>query len=131
MPAEASRAAVVGSAESSGDGHAQGAAPGDSTRPPVISARIAVASAVRDGSVGRTVERLAADDPLEPVRSVVGDDPAVVDHGDLVGQRVGLVQVLGGQQHGRAVSDQPSDDVPHVLALGRVQAGGRLVEEDH
>ena len=27
--------------------------------------------------------------------------------------------------------DQAADDVPHVLALGRVETGGRLVEEDH
>ena len=30
-----------------------------------------------------------------------------------------------------AVGDQAAHDVPHVLALGRVEAGGRLVEEDH
>ena len=59
---------------------------------------------VEPGRVGRPHgQRLAADHPLEAVRGVVGDDPAVVDHGDLVGQRVGLVQVLGRQQHGRAV----------------------------
>ena len=88
-------------------------------------------SSSRAGSVGRTAMRWPPIDPLEPVRGVVRDDPAVVDDADLVGERVGLVEVLRGQQHGRAVGDEPAHDVPHVLALGRVEAGGRLVEEDH
>ena len=50
---------------------------------------------------------------------------------DLVGQRVGLLQVLRGEQHGGAVVDQPPHDAPHVLALGRVEPGGGLVQEDH
>jgi len=74
---------------------------------------------------------LAADHPLEPVRGVVRDHPPVIHHGDLVGERVGLLQVLGGEQHRRAVADQAADHVPHVLALGRVEAGGGLVKEDH
>ena len=77
------------------------------------------------------LQPLAADDPLEPVRGVVGDHPAGVDDGDLVGERVGLLEVLRGQQHRRAVADDPAYDVPHLLALGRVEAGRRLVEEDH
>src|SRR6185369_10595577 len=68
---------------------------------------------------------------LETVRCVVRDDLPVIDDADRVGQRVGLVQVLGGQQHGGAVGDQAPYDVPHVFAFGRVQAGGRLVQEDH
>ncbi len=79
---------------------------------------------------GADAQRLAADDALEPVGRVVGDHAAVVDDRDLVGQRVGLLQVLRGQQHGRAVGDQAAHDAPHVLALGGVEAGRRLVEED-
>jgi hypothetical protein len=60
----------------------------------------------------------------------VGDHAAAVDDRDLVGQRIGLVEVLGGQQDGRAVVHEAAHDAPHVLALGRVQAGRRLVEED-
>ena len=82
--------------------------------------------------VGRPYgERLAADDPLELRRRAVRDHPAVVDHRDLVGERVGLLQVLRGEQHRRPVVDQRPDDAPHVLALGRVQAGRRLVQVDH
>ena len=75
-------------------------------------------------------QRLAADDALEPVRRVVGDHAAVVDDRDLVGERVGLLEVLRGQQDGRAVVDEVAHDAPHVLALGGVQAGRRLVQED-
>ncbi len=74
---------------------------------------------------------LPADHPLERVRGVVRDHPPVIHHGDLVGERVGLLQVLRGEQHRRAVADQAADHVPHVLALGRVKARGGLVQEDH
>ncbi|MDT5041984.1 MAG: hypothetical protein QOE51_2969 [Actinoplanes sp.] len=67
-----------------------------------------------------------ADAAFETVRGVVGDHPAVVDHHDLVGERVSLLEVLGGEQNAGALGD-----APHVLALGRVETGGRLVEEDH
>ena len=58
------------------------------------------------GSDGRTDESLAADHALEPVRGVVGDHAAVVDDGDLVGEGVGLLEVLRGEQHGRALVDE-------------------------
>ena len=35
-------------------------------------------------------------------RCPLGDDPAVVDDGDPAGELIGLVEVLGGKQHGRA-----------------------------
>ena len=131
MSRRASRSTTAPRAPSSDTGTVRTSRPVDSRRaaghlgqdPPDV---------VEPGRVGGPdLEALAADDPLEPVGGVVGDDPAVVDDGDLVGQRVGLLQVLGGEQHGRAVGDQVADDLPHVLALGRVEAGGRLVEEDH
>ena len=61
----------------------------------------------------------------------LGDHPAVVEHRDPVGQLVGLLQVLGGQEDGDAAGHQVPDDLPHVAAAARVQPGGRLVEEDH
>jgi hypothetical protein len=74
---------------------------------------------------------LAADGAFETLRGVVRDHPATVDDGDLVGQGVGLLEVLGGQQHRGTVGDQAPDHIPHVFALGRVQPGRRLVQEDH
>ena len=52
-----------------------------------------------------------------------------VDDRDVVGQLVGLLQVLRGQQQRRALADQLADDLPHAEPAARVEAGGRLVEE--
>ena len=131
MPSSASRWTARGRASSPGTATESWLRPEGSGTPEPISARM-LRDVVEPGRIGRAdLDPLTADHPLEAVRGVVGDDPAVVDDADLVGQRVGLVQVLGGQQHGRSLGDEVADDVPHVLALGRVEAGGRLVEEDH
>ena len=50
---------------------------------------------------------------------------------DAVGEAVGLLQVLRREQHRGPVGDQLLDDVPQVAAAGRVEPGGRLVEEQH
>ena len=55
----------------------------------------------------------------------------MVDHGDPVGEAVGLVEVLGGEQHGRAGRDAVLDRRPQGQPAARVEAGGRLVEEQH
>ena len=57
--------------------------------------------------------------------------PAVVDHDDVVGERVRLVEVLRGEQHGDAVRDESADRPPHALPAARVEPGRRLVEEQH
>ena len=43
---------------------------------------------------------------LELGGGALGDHPAVVDDHDPVGQLVGLVEVLGGEQQGHPVGDQ-------------------------
>ena len=63
------------------------------------------------------------------VRSASGGDAAVVEHEDVVGESVGLLQVLGGQHDGRAIGGEPVDDGPERGAGHRVEAGGRFVEE--
>ena len=73
---------------------------------------------------------VAGDLPLELGRRALGDDLAVVHDGDPVAERVGLVQVVRGDEDGHALAAQPADLVPHVRAALRVEAGGRLVEED-
>ena len=55
----------------------------------------------------------------------------MVDDGDPVGELIGLLQVLGGQQHGGTGGDQLADQRPQVAAAGRVQPSGRLVQEQH
>ena len=77
------------------------------------------------------LEPLAADAVLELVGGAVGDHAAVVDDRDPVGEPVGLVEVLGREQHGRAVGDEPLDRLPQVEPAARVEAGRRLVEEQH
>jgi hypothetical protein len=74
-------------------------------------------------------ESLAAHDLLQFRGGAVGDDRAAVDDGDVVGEGVGLLQVLRGQQHRAAVAGHRADHPPHVLALARVEPGGGLVEE--
>ena len=73
----------------------------------------------------------AADLGLERVRRALGDDQPAGDDPDAVGELVGLLQVLGGEEDGRALAVQLLDLLPDRLAADRVEAGGRLVEEEH
>ncbi len=60
----------------------------------------------------------------------LGDDPATVDDADAVGQRVGLLEVLRGQEDGHAlVAGEPCDLLPERRARLRVEARRRLVEK--
>ena len=78
------------------------------------------------------VQSLTGDLLLELGRGALGHDPAAVDDGDAVGQPVGLLQVLRGEEHGGHPDPAKlGDDLPHALAAGQVEAGRRLVEEDH
>ena len=79
----------------------------------------------------RDLEALAADPVLELVGGALGDHRTVVDHRDRVGQAVGLVEVLRRQQHGRALGHQALDHLPQAQPAARVEAGRRLVEEQH
>ena len=54
------------------------------------------------GIVQAHVQRPGAHRRLELGRRALGDDAAVVDDGDAVGELVGLVEVLRRQQHGGA-----------------------------
>ena len=57
----------------------------------------------------------------------VGDDPPGVDDADPVGELVGLVEVLGGQQHGRAVARRArgSRSRPRCARAGRGRSSAR------
>ena len=77
------------------------------------------------------VDPVAAELRLELVGGAVGDDPALVDHGDAVGQLVRLLQILRGEQNGRAAADQRAHRLPHLGTAARVEPGRRLVEEQH
>ena len=96
-----------------------------SVRPSSASTAAANASA----SASIELEPVVGDAPLELRRRALGDDAAAVEHGDAVGQPVGLLEVLGGEEHGHALAGEPGHRVPHRLAAARVEADGRLVEE--
>ena len=56
----------------------------------------------------------------------------MVDDDDVVGQQVGLLEVLRREQHAwHPTTDQVADDAPHLLAAADVEPRGRLVEDQH
>ena len=68
---------------------------------------------------------------LERLGRALGDDPPAVDDPDAVGELVGLLEVLGGEEDGRAlVALRARTSSQSAAAADRVEAGGRLVEEE-
>ena len=63
-------------------------------------------------------------------RAAAADDLAVRHHRDLVGQPLGLLDVVGRHQDRRAARAQVVDQRPELGADLRVEADGRLVEQD-
>ena len=61
----------------------------------------------------------------EPVR----DDPSLVEHDEPVAELLGLVHVVGGEDEADALLLEPEEAVPQDVAGLRVEAGGRLVEQ--
>ncbi len=57
------------------------------------------------------------------------DDLAVVDDDDAVGQLLGLVEVVGGDEYADTVVAELADHLTDELAAGHVDPRGRLVEE--
>ena len=60
----------------------------------------------------------------------LGDDPALAQDHHPVGEVLGLVHVVGGEDDRRAELLQALDHVPGVAPGRRIEAGGRLVEEE-
>src|SRR5437763_6441992 len=60
----------------------------------------------------------------------LGEDATVLDDRHAVGERLGLLEVVRGEQHGLAEVPERAHGVPRRPPRGRVEAGGRLVEED-
>ena len=72
---------------------------------------------------------VAGDLALQVVGGAFGDDYPVVDDREPVGQRVGLLEVVRGQEDRRAARAQEADLVPHPRPCLRVETGRGLVEE--
>ena len=68
--------------------------------------------------------------PAQRLRGALRHDVPGGDHRDPVGQVFRLVHVMGGEEDGLAELPQPGHDLPGRAAGGRVETGGRLVQED-
>src|ERR1039458_6215668 len=103
---------------------------GDHRDQPVLAARDDLAHLGHGDPLG-TDELDPGLGPLRP-QAGGGADP---DHlpgahdADAVGEILGLVHVVGGEQDGLAQLAHAAHDLPRVAPCRRVEAGGRLVEE--
>ncbi len=61
----------------------------------------------------------------------LGDDAAVADDDEVVGDDLDLVEQVRGEQHGGAAVGVVAQQVPHPPDAGRVEPVGRLVEDEH
>ena len=74
---------------------------------------------------------VAGDTPLELVGRALGRDHPVIDDEHPVAQDVRFLQVVRGEEdRGAQLGLEPGDVLPQVAPALRVQAGGRLVQED-
>ena len=83
------------------------------------------------GSGDDGMDVVATDLPLERAGVAAGDDAAAVDDDDVVGEALGFVEVLRGQQQRGAAVDERVEDLPQLGARPRVESRRRLVEEQH
>ena len=81
----------------------------------------------RDGDV----DALGADARLQLGRRAVRDGAPVVEHDDVVGELVGLFEVLRGEDDRGALAHEVAQHLPELGAAARVETGRRLVEEQH
>ena len=97
----------------------------------VPSARERVRERVRATSrvAGVDLDDVLTGPRLELVGGAGGDHAAVVDDDDLLGELVGLVEVLRRQQHVGAGVDEVADRVPELDAAAGIEAGRRFVEQ--
>ena len=89
----------------------------------------------------RTSERKASSRPPEPEsagaapsRLISAGVPCAmmrppIDHGDPVGQRIRLVQIVGGEQHAAAARHESANVFPHAAPRFHIQPHGGLVQE--
>src|SRR6266540_1567870 len=81
------------------------------------------------GSADVDLDHLAPCALLQLGGCALGDGSAVIDDDDLIGQVVGFVQVLGGEQNVGPPVDEPAHRVPQVEAASWIHTRGRLVEQ--
>src|ERR1700730_8145883 len=72
--------------------------------------------------------RLHVGELAEGIGSAVGDEPAVIDVGDLTAA-LGFVHVMRGDEKRYALAGELEKEIPELAAGDRVNAGGGLVKE--
>ena len=92
------------------------------------TARVAERERVRVGELD--LDEPAGDLTFQLVGAALGDQLPVVEHRDAVGELIGLLQVVRGEEDRDAVADQVANDPPHGATTPGVEAGGGFVEED-
>jgi hypothetical protein len=80
-----------------------------------------------DGIGEANGQQVRADGSLKLRGRSVGDNAAVIHHGNALGEPVRFLEVLSGQEHGGASVAQLLDTCPQLLPGVGVQAGGRLI----
>src|SRR5438105_13483627 len=79
----------------------------------------------------RLAEAAAQELRDERSRRVERDDLPGVHDRDAVAQDLGLVEVVRGEENGRAPLPDVANELPQIAARLRVEAGRRLVQEEH
>ena len=64
------------------------------------------------GLVDMDLDYIATEPIFEFIRRALGDQAALVDHSDTVGQLVGLVEVLSGEKDGGSTFNEVFDEIP-------------------
>ena len=83
------------------------------------------------GGVGEPEPDMAAGDlVLELGGSALRDQVALVEYRDPVGELIGFLEVLGGEEDGDAIGHQLADDFAHRATAARIQSRRRLVQEN-
>ena len=131
IPASSSRrtAAVIAPARST-ERHADGAVLDDGPltghgreRGDRVLARVAVAQV--------HLQTVAPHLRFQLVGGSDGNYGTPVDHRDPVGKPIRLVEVLRGQEHGRAAGDERFHHIPEAKPAADIETRRRLVEEEH
>ena len=76
------------------------------------------------------VKHIAAESFLQFVGRSLGDHLAMVNNHDAVGEFVGLLEILGGEQERGAALHEVTNELPKLNAGPGIEAGGRLIEKE-
>src|ERR1700739_3187563 len=81
------------------------------------------------GLYDRHLDDVLPDARLEPAERPGCHDRAAVDHDDLVGQFVGFVEIMRGQQDVGPPCRQVADSIPDLASADRIETSSRFVEQ--